>query len=301
MILIAILTSKSIFVTSATSHHDTDTKNPFHRADSDLLSSLNAYEGWRKAKIGGSAHEFCRKNHLSDQNLMQIEDQKIQLLVYLVDAGLVVLNSEEKSALSKARVGTVSRKGFYRIPDRFNRKLGDEMLLCIIAMAFYPRILVREGRGWRNVYTNQQVSLTSRSVNHASTKPPKWLSFYEAMQTKKGNLSVFETSSIPDLAIALIMGEAEVKLYSGVISIDNGRIRLAVRHWRQAMAIKILRKALQEVLAHCYERPGGDLPALELQWLELLLRMTAAQGANKGDGRRVNEFSSSVVATERTR
>jgi ATP-dependent RNA helicase DHX29 len=272
------LTSKSPFLTSSTGGPQSDARTIFARGDSDLLSSLNAYEGWRRAKTARTAQEFCRKYHISDAGMMQIEETKIQLLVYLVDAGLVVLESDEKAALSRARTGFATRNGnFYPLPDGYNQPIGDRALNCIMAMALYPRILTREGKGWRNVYTNQQVSLTSRSINHGNIRAPRWLSFHEAMQNKSGNLNVFETSAIPESALALLLGDAEFKFFAGVVVLDSGKIRLSVRHWRQLMAIKILRSRISQVLDECYKNPGGVLEDKKRKWVDFWLRMEAAQ------------------------
>lgn len=274
--IISLLTSKSPFLASAGGQ--ADARHIFSRGDSDLLSSLNAYEAWRKAKTARSGHDFCRKYHISDQNMSQVEEQKTQLLVYLVDAGLVTLEAEEKVALNRARSSSGRGFGgnFYAIPVRYNQKVGDRALNAITAMALYPRILMREGKGWRNVYTNQQVSLTSRSVNHNNPKGPRWLSFYEAMQNRNGNLNVFETSAVPESALALLLGEAEFKFFAGVVVLDSGKIKLSVKHWRQMMAIKILREQLLKAFDTCFRRPGQELEG-ERKWLDFWLSMEASQ------------------------
>ncbi|KIV85532.1 hypothetical protein PV11_01217 [Exophiala sideris] len=274
--IVSLLTSKSPFLSSTGGQPDA--RHIFSRGDSDLLSSLNAYEAWRKAKSARSAHEFCRKNHISDQTMTQVEENKIQLLVYLVDAGLVTLEAEEKAALNRARSSGGRGGGgtLYTVPARYNQKVG-RALNAIVAMALYPRILMREGKGWRNVYTNQQVSLTSRSVNHNNPKAPRWLSFYEAMQNRNGNLNVFETSGIPESALAVLLGDAEFKFFAGVVVLDSGKIKLSVKHWRQMMAINILREHLLKVLDTCFKRPGQDLEVAERKWLDFWLNMEASQ------------------------
>lgn len=274
--IISILTSKSPFV------NEMAAKSNFNRANSDLLSALSAYEGWKRAKLKGSAFEFCRKNWLNEHTLSQIEEQKVQLLVYLVDGGQVVLSQEERHALNRARVTNFQRKDMYEMPQRYNNKVPDDLLLALISMSFYPRILVKEGKGWRNVYTNQQVALAKRSVNDGNLKSVKWLSFSEAMQARPGSLNVFETSRVPESALALLLGQAEMKIFSGVLSIDSGKIRLAVGNWKQAIAIKRLRTALSAVLDHCHRRPGKPLPDSDQRWLDLFLGMMVTKEAEIG-------------------
>ena len=191
--IISLLTSKSPFLPIPASSQGSppDARHIFKRGDSDLLSALSAYESWKKAKSNRVLQDFCRKNHISDQTMGQVEEQKVQLLVYLVDAGLVTLEPEERTNLNRARSHHHTTKTeMYAIPTRFNRPLPDRALNGIIALSLSPRLLTRDGKAWRNVYTNQLVSLTSRSVNrhsHTTTqKPPRWLSFHEAMQTPHG-------------------------------------------------------------------------------------------------------------------
>lgn len=211
--------------------------------------------------------------------MSQVEEQKIQLLVYLVDAGLVILEGAEKAALSRARSSAGRSAGgmFFTISERYNHKVSDRTLNAIMAMALYPRILMREGKGWRNVYTNQQVSLTSRSINYNSPKAPRWLSFYEAMQNRSGNLNVFETSAIPESALAVMLGDAEFKFYAGVMVLDSGKIKVSVKHWRQLMAIKTLREQLSRVLETAYKKPGQALEEDEQKWVDMWLNIEACQ------------------------
>ncbi|EXJ80316.1 hypothetical protein A1O1_08458 [Capronia coronata CBS 617.96] len=281
--IISLLTSKSPFLSSPATGSQPDTRQAFSRGDSDLLSSLNAYESWRRAKAARSVQEFCRKNNVSDQAMSQVEEQKIQLLVYLVDAGQVILSGEEKASLSRARTGGAGSRGgasgvFYALPPRYNQTITDRALNALLAMALYPRVLLREGKGWRNVYSNQQVSLTARSVNHPSnnTKPPRWLSFYEAMQNRSGSLNVFETSAIPESALALLLGDAEYKFFAGVLVLDTGKVKLAVKHWRQLMAIKVLRERIRRVLDTCYKNPGEEMQETERKWVDFWLSIEAA-------------------------
>ncbi|KAJ9612187.1 hypothetical protein H2200_003784 [Cladophialophora chaetospira] len=278
--IISLLTSKSPFLSTTQGSQD-DARHVFKRGDADLLSSLNAYESWKRAKASRTASEFCRKYHVSDQTMSQIAEQEIQLLVYLVDAGLVVLDSEERTALNRARTRHSNAVPSHIMPSRYNQTIADRALLAIVAMALYPRILMREGKGWRNVYTNQMVSLTSRSINHHShsTKQPRWLSFFEAMQnTRSGNLNVFETSAIPESALAILLGsDAEFKFYAGVMVLDGGKIKLSVREWRQLIAIKILRERIEKVLGRCYSHPGKEMSDQDRKWLDFWLKIEAAQ------------------------
>ena len=269
--IIALMSSKSPFMQSDAG---TQSKLAFKRADSDLLTSCNAFNGWKKAKLAGSGAEFCRKHYLMDQVLSQAEDQKVQLMVYLVDGGQVVLDLHERDELNKARVTGVGRRPFYNVPERYNADVGDDLLLSVIAMAYHPRVVVREGKGWRNTFTNQHVSLTKSSVNYGPSRSTKWLSFMETMQNKMGKLNVLDTSRVPETALALLLGEADIHVFAGVVSIDNGKMRLSLKHWRQVLAIKAMRMGLKQLLDYrCRHRRAATTDS-EFLWIGMLLSIT---------------------------
>lgn len=281
--IVAILSSKSPFLVSP---HQNDpnsaasAKAIFARGDSDLLTIYNAYLAWQRASAANSVQTFCRKHSLSAQVLSQIEDQKIQLLVQVVDAGLLPFTDIEKTALRTARsANSYTRKSFFVIPERFNTaSSSDASISSIIAAAFYPKLLIRQGNGWRNISSNQMTSIAPNSINNAKSnhKPPKWLSFYEAMQTRSGHTNAIETSSVPEAAIVLLLGDASFNIYAGVISIDNGRVRFSVKDWKTLMALKILRGKMKSILNAFYRNAGKSLTEADEKWLALWFRIIQA-------------------------
>ena len=63
----------------------------------------NAYLAWKRIREtpGTNEFSFCRKNFLSPQSLLSIEDIKTQLLVNIVDAGLLKLDADEQTSLRR--------------------------------------------------------------------------------------------------------------------------------------------------------------------------------------------------------
>lgn len=226
----AMLSSKSPFSAPMGSRSQADqARLAFKRGDSDLLTLYNAYCSWRRvcSTTGASEQQFCRKNYLSHQTLSNIEELKAQLTTCLVDAGYVELNDHEQNVLNRygelftichvslmtVRIRSSSRqRSFVALPERYNtNNENDTALNSVICWSFYPKLLKREGKGWRNVANNQIVSLHPTSVNKGSGSP-QWLSFYSIMQSSSKFYNAHETSAAEAFAIALVCGEADFKV-----------------------------------------------------------------------------------------
>lgn len=272
---------------------------------------------------GGSEVQFCSKNFLSQQTLSSIEDLKAQLTTSLIDAGFVSLNDSEKTSLNRFVSGYQTpflkilrtrrarfysmRRHFFEIPIRYDSNAhNDRILNSVIAWSFYPKLLARDGKGWKNVANNQFVSLYPASINKNVLQPPKWLSFYHIMQSSnkyvwsripigKANLNIrfynaHETSAVEDFAIALACGDAEFKvfgadvcgavkiltptfsllqMYSGVIIIDGNRIRFSTDSWKAMLALKSLRTQIRQIVTQSFRRPGRELSLDQRAWLDI--------------------------------
>ena len=187
----AILSSKSPFSAPFGQRTQADlARKAFRRGDSDLLTVYNAYLGWKNVcQASNNEFQYCRKNFLAPQTLSNIEDLKGQLLVSLVDSGFLELTEEERRGLNRLRYSSSSRRGrqqqFYELPRRVNINSDNDLIsVSVIAWSFYPKLLVREGKGFRNVGNNQSISLHPSSVNKGRMEL-RWLSYYHIMQSKQ--------------------------------------------------------------------------------------------------------------------
>lgn len=182
----AILSSKSPFQAPFGARQQADTvRKAFARGDSDLLTNYNAYLAWKKVcQSNGSEFQFCRKNFLSAQTLSNIEDLKGQLTAALVDSGFLPLTEQEESHIKRARYSP-RRHDFFDLPQRANVNSENDLITqSVIAWALYPKLLVRDGKGFRNVANNQTISLHPSSVNKGR-HDINWLSYYHIMQAKQ--------------------------------------------------------------------------------------------------------------------
>ncbi|KAL1855476.1 hypothetical protein Plec18167_007102 [Paecilomyces lecythidis] len=272
----AILSSKSPFVNTMGSNAQRElARLSFKKGDSDLLTVYNAYCAWKRIRNspGINEYSFCRSNFLSPQALLSIEDIKMQLLVSIADTGLMKLDATEQASLNRARFSGRQRQ-FFVVPERFDvNSTSDLVVTSVIAWSFYPKLLSREGKGWRNVSNNQTVSLHPTSVNKQADATIKWLSFYHIMQARNKFYNAHETSAVDDFAVAFLCGEAEFKLYSGIISIDNNRIRFALKDWKSILALKILAGKVREILSGTFKNPQKPLSHRQQEWMNILQQM----------------------------
>ncbi|GAB7344449.1 hypothetical protein MBLNU457_2291t1 [Dothideomycetes sp. NU457] len=276
----AIASSKSPFVAPLNQKKQADTvRLAYKRGDSDLLTAYNAYDVWRKTcnTPGSSEFQFCKRNFLSQQNLMNIEELKSQLLTSLADAGFVSLSAEDRTALSRVRQSNRNRT-FVPIMSASNTAEANDLLInSVAAWSFYPKILTRDGKGWRNIGNNQSISLHPTSVNKLSQTPTfeatKFLSFYSIMQSSSRFTNAQETSPIEAMALVLLAGDAVFHLYAGVIIIDGNRLRLKVRDWRTMIVLKTMRTRMKEIMARAFKSPGREIGQKQKAWFNIFLAM----------------------------
>ena len=275
--LAAILSSKSPFAATMNSQSQADqARLALRRSDSDLLTAFNAYASWRRVSESKpiSAQNFCRKNFLSIQTLGNIEDLKGQLFTSLLDASFISLDSTEAEQQSRSRH---TRRGFVEVPTRYTINDSNDLLInSLVASAFYPKLLRREGNAWRNVATNQSISVHPSSVNKtpvSGSQPPKYLSFYHIMGSGNKFYNAHETSAVDEMAILLLCGEVEFRMYAGVIAVDGTRIRYAVREWRTMAVLKALAENIRRIVDAGIRHPGRELTDEDKFWMDGFLRV----------------------------
>ncbi|KAF8245381.1 P-loop containing nucleoside triphosphate hydrolase protein [Wilcoxina mikolae CBS 423.85] len=286
----ALLSSKSPFVSPGGYGGEAElAKLSFKRGDSDLLTSYNAYSTWRricssKGSANTSESEFCRKNYISSRTMSGIEDLKGQLTAAVVDAGFLTLTPSERAALNRTRHQTYRRNAFFVVPEQFNRNSGNDVICnAVVAAAFYPKLLVRNGKGWRNVGSEKMVKVHHASVNKETDS--EWLSYYGIMQTggARKTFDAHETGHVDELVVALLCGDVEWKMYPGIAAVDGNRIRFAFQDWKSLIAVKVLRRRIGEVLRAAWKTPERELPPNQKRWIEIFWEVM--EGVGKANGR----------------
>ncbi|KAI9725550.1 MAG: hypothetical protein M1828_003038 [Chrysothrix sp. TS-e1954] len=239
----SILTSKSPFVTTAEGGKATDNaRQAFAKGDSDLLTEYNAYSAWRRIcttpNPALSEHQFCKRNMLSVPTLANIEDLKSQLFAALADAGCLPPAPKDHSSANgapTAPASTTNRAGgnrrFLITPTHLNtHNSSTDLLTAVIAWSFHPKILARDHSapkgGWRNIGTNQAVSIHPSSIyrlcssssgsgggggggsGSGSGGKDRLLSFYSILQTSGGarNYNANSLTPVSPLLFLLLAG-----------------------------------------------------------------------------------------------
>jgi ATP-dependent RNA helicase DHX29 len=263
----AILSSKSPFLVPFGARLQADAARlAFARGDSDLLTTYNAYCAWRRISEAPNENifAFCRKNFLSPQVLSNIEELKAQLFSSLCETPVA---KSSQSEWSRGK-GYGYQKKFLRITGSIDANSTNDIITnSVIAWSFYPKLLIREGKGWRSVTNNQTLSLHPTSVNKGSNKP-RYLSFYSIMQSGSkfyNATNAFSTSIAYELQLLLLAGDVDFKMHAGIVAIDSNRLRFAVKDHKTTLALKMVRGKLEELVKWVIEHPRSQIPA-ELLW-----------------------------------
>lgn len=274
----AILSSKSPFVTPFGARQQADqARLSFSKGDSDLLTVYNAYTIWKRVSQARnqSAFTFCRKNFLSPQNLTAIEDLKGQILSAMSETGMLPSPSNPRQH-PRSRHRT-----FVEVPQDLNVNSANDIITSsVIAWSFYPKLLIRDGKGWRNVSNSQNIALHPTSVNKSNISA-KYLSYYSIMQSGNSkNYNASSTTAVHELPLVLLSGEADCKLYAGVITIDGNRLKFAMRDWKTAVALKVLRERMEEIVEVSLAKPGEGLSARLTRWMHFFEMICGQDGLN---------------------
>lgn len=108
---------------------------------------------------------------------------------------------------------TGRNRQFFVVPEHVDiNSANDVVVNSVIAWSFYPKLVTREKKGWRNVANNQNVSLHPTSVNKQADGSIQWLSYYHIMQTRSRFYNAHETSAVESFAVALLCGDLEFKV-----------------------------------------------------------------------------------------
>lgn len=164
-----------------------------------------------------------------------------------------------------------------------------ELISTIIAWSLYPKILGRDGKGWRNLGTNQSISIHPTSIVRLSPSPAikavRFMSFYSILQSGASkNYNANSLTPVQPFPLLLLVGQ-QVQFHpvAHVVTIDGARLRFSFvdygaagqndktvqSAWKTYLAVKFLRKRLEEIVQRWWKSPGSKLPKRLDAWLEI--------------------------------
>ena len=245
-----------------------------------LIDTYKMYNAWKQAITARNAVNFCERYYLSHRALVQIAEQKMQLLTSMTDVGIIEATSQEKQDLRYHRMeDTGQLPGFIKKYD--GQSQIDDWVRMVIATAFYPKMLVRQERSWRNVITNQLIEgfVESDEKDRNSTR---WLTFASARQGKRGRYEVSNVSEVPSWVIALQGQAIDIDYFAQLIRIDGSRVQLKFNDSRAMLALKFLRDHIIAIVDKFLQDPRAGLRNEDQFWFDVLsdiarLRVTQEQ------------------------
>lgn len=270
----AALNSKSPFLTPFGREQEADTiKRSFKVENSDFLTICNVYNTWRNAFHNDNVHQFCRKNMLSHQNLMQIEELRIQFFGFLLDAGFIGVQNDSRNHNGRGKFCTVPR-------DFDTNSQDTKVVMGCIAAAMFPKLLLRDNSSqltqshgaWRTLTNSAPASIHPSSVNFTSGRRPdfgdaKFVTYFNIMQSKK--LYVWESGVVDEKAIFLLCGEADFKLCAHSVTLDS-KIKASMTP-KTLLSLKILRQRFQTLFNQKMKNPSKPFSEKQQRWFNLIV------------------------------
>jgi len=278
----AVLSGRSPFVAPLDKRDEADlAKKLFAEDQSDLLTILNAYNGWLEAKKTGKSAEFAftRENFLSWRALEGIADLRDQFTQLLTD----FLGSSSKKKGGGRYRGRQRASVLQTDPDwiQANRNSGNKRLLkAVIVAGLYPN-LIKVDPGSRpdapprlsflaeNGRT-EKIQIHPSSINFEAKKfITKWLVYHERVQTTA--IFVRDSTAVTPYQLLLFGGKLEVQHTQGTISIDRWATFQAPA--KVGVLLKEIRNQLDRVLAQKIENAGRDVCAMSNTLVATILEL----------------------------
>ncbi|KAF9936561.1 hypothetical protein BGZ65_002286 [Modicella reniformis] len=276
----AMLSFKSPFVKPFGAEDEADAaKARFKVMDSDMLTWFNAYLGWRKTyqEKSSGIYDYCRKNFLSHQNLIMIEDMKKQFLGFLVGIGFVKVDYKTKRKLNQEQFS--HRVSFCPVLAEYNTyQRSIPVVNAAIAAGMYPRVMMRNDPLKAYVTGSKQeiVFIHPSSVNHikggaaaavTSSDVSPWFVYNSLV--KSSRMYVWECCRVGQFPLVLFGGELAIKHHVKLVTVDKW-IQFRC-HAKTAVVFKMMREELYKLLQKRIDDPGKGTTEREERWLEMLV------------------------------
>ncbi|KAF0286786.1 putative ATP-dependent RNA helicase DHX57 [Amphibalanus amphitrite] len=286
----ACLSFRSPFVSPFSRRAEADARRrAFAVGNSDQLTMLNGYRGWREATERSSAagYNFAQENFLQVKTLEMLASMKNQFVELLSSIGFVPagLTARELTRRARGRADGVLQATDQQLNENNDN---SRLVSAVLCAALYPnlvKVLKPE-----TTYTKSEGGALAKDTKHdelkfktkedgyvfihpvsVNAKVNKFESPYLVYNEKVKTSRVFirECCMVPVYPLLLFAGDGiEVEKHGEeyIVSLDEGWIKLTcptqTRLWRQIAALlKELRGELDRLLGEKIENPTLDLAA----------------------------------------
>uniref|UniRef100_A0A6J0TQ65 RNA helicase n=1 Tax=Pogona vitticeps TaxID=103695 RepID=A0A6J0TQ65_9SAUR len=255
-------------------------KLEFARENSDHLTLLQAYKGWRLSSKQSfeASHKFCRENFLSENTLQEMARLKMQFMELLSDIGFV-----KEGLRAKDIERRYSQRG-----DIILEVTGEEantnaenlkLISAILCAALYPNVVqVRKPEGTCQKSSKGAAKINPRELKFVTKKEgyvyihpssvnyqtshfsSPYLVYHEMVKTSR--VFIRDCSMVSVYPLVLFGGgHVNVQLQKGnfIVSLDDGWIHFVAATQQVAELMKELRCELDQLLQDKIKNPSIDL------------------------------------------
>ncbi|KXN89904.1 ATP-dependent RNA helicase DHX29 [Leucoagaricus sp. SymC.cos] len=286
----AALNSKSPFLTPLGLEAEAErARATFRSGDSDFLTIHNAFMSWRKASAnGGFVFKFCRQNYISHQNMQQIEELRQQFLGYLIDSAFIRVDKSVIRELNRARWNR-GKSRFVTIPSELDiHSTNTAIVNAALVAGLYPKVLSFDSVKCelKTITNNQTVWMHPSSINSSRKLADmgyNYFNYFTLMHSKK--LYAWELGPVDDLAMLLLCGDTEFRLFADIAAIDRSKVRFNISP-KSNVALKYLRMHMSNILASQFR--GRSLDQFQTRWKDIGMAVLAKIKTKEEDATLIN-------------
>mmetsp|Transcript_54900 Transcript_54900/g.164370 ORF Transcript_54900/g.164370 Transcript_54900/m.164370 type:complete len:713 (-) Transcript_54900:147-2285(-) len=261
----ASMSARSPFVSPFDKRDEADAaKKEFATESSDHLTTLNAFNQWKRKKGDRSVHSFLRESFLSRLTLFQMEDLRKQFADLLKDIGF--LPKSFRIDQGRGKGSQAHQSGSVDAANAYAENL--QLIKAILCAGLYPNIIIAP----RSLVTGAESDKKVGECAFHSQKGdvylhPCTISFKEKRLdsryccyhdiVKTSKIYVRDCTTVSEFALLLFGGNLKVFHTHGVITVDNWlKFRIAAK---PATLVKHLRAQMDSMLLKKIVSPDEDV------------------------------------------
>jgi HrpA-like RNA helicase len=266
-----------------------DAKLGFSKADSDLLSIVNAYNQWFGIKHNKDRRKFCRDNFLSQTTLEMMKHLRRQFRNLLIGAGFLRKRDKARAGLDEDEPMTLWESGAELSPCNHNGK-NLAVIRSVLVAGLYPNVIsVQKSQkknaryGYEFYSRSEKVCIHPSSVNYKCVFGKKrWMVYHQKQRTSE--LYVYDSSVVSSRALLLFGGPMNYNFDSMLITVGDKGIsfKTSAETWK---IMALLREEMDIVLEQRLDNPNSDsFKRSEDKVMSIILKLLASENSHGEDG-----------------